>query len=405
MNLLKRLSRARSGVIELTVVAVLLAIAVNLVASGLTLWLGLPFSSIVGAGLGAVVIIGVALAQLGPRQETVMFRGFVPVHDGELVRVENYRLANNVEQAIRAVRAENKALDLQWKVGPIVKPFDAEKPDANRLELNGGAARLLREALEYVFLDLLSLHLGDYFSRDPVLSKQTKELVREDLLNLLPNNRVLDALSRPIEERLPLVDRTSPSGSEDSAKSHRIQITRRTETENGVEDTIVSVFAGDFMYSRFDLSVPADVTVKRIAPGHIRLDGKSMQTDLRVEFNGFGYPLDQAFIAGYMVKNPRDFASNRGQCWSVGLTFSSKIRWRGILSPRSWRMQRWAEAFIEEVGVKVDGRTFLESIGWKTVAALIHTQRGLTTRKAIERAEAKALDPDLGKADPDHVTS
>jgi hypothetical protein len=392
MKLLERIARARAGLIELVAVALLLALAINLASSGLVAWLGLPLAALTGVALAIATVAVLAWSQMRSRHETIEYVGFIPTHDGIPVKVRGYALATDVERALRAVMSENEALKMQWDDQPLVLPKTEDSSGKDRRNIDGGAARLLREALEYAFLENLSTHLSSYFDDDAWLANNTKELVRDDLLELLPQNRVLDALSRPIEDRLALIENKEGN---DTADQPRIKITRLRETADGPEETVVSVFSGDFLYSRFDLSVPKDVTVHRVGPGCVRLDGRYMRTELGVGFDGFVYTLDPEFLDGYLGLDSREFFNgDRVQVWRVTLSFSSQLRWRSLLSARSWRLQRWAEAFANEAKVQFDGAAFLDSISWSTISALMRTERGVATaarRRQSERDDSRSM--------------
>lgn len=393
MKLLARMTRARTGLIELAAIALVLALAVNLISSGLVAWLGLPWAALAGLGVAITVILVIAWSQLRQRHEVIEFKGFIPTYDGFPVPVANYALATDVERALRAVTSENAGLKKQWVDGPILLPSSKRESAPEPIDLDGGASRLLREALEYAFLERLSMHLGEYFDGDDWLAKHAKELGRDDLLALLPQNRILDVLSRPLEDRLALAE---PSG-DDEDEAHHIKITRYRDTPEGREETLMSVWAGDYLYSRFDLSVPKDVNVERVGPGCVRLEGRHMRTELGVAFHGYGYNLDPDFLEGYLNLDPKEFfGGDRGEVWTVTLTFSSYLRWSSLFSARSWRLHRWAEAFANEVRVQLDGQEFLESISWPAISAALRTERGIRNaakRRANHESAESADDP------------
>ncbi|MGC2571956.1 MAG: hypothetical protein WA364_10640 [Candidatus Nitrosopolaris sp.] len=72
--------------------------------------------------------------------------------------------------------------------------------------LNKPDKRLIKEATEYYVLDALSLRLNTYFNDTKFKEENLKKLERNDISNILPENRFLDLFSRPMLERAAFID-------------------------------------------------------------------------------------------------------------------------------------------------------------------------------------------------------
>ncbi len=355
MQLLKEAVRARAGVVNLLGIAIVLAVGVNLVAAGLSSWLT-PWG---GAVLGAVLVfttsIVVVLVQLRSRREAVVYRGFLPIYKGVPVRVPGYHLANSAEMYLRAVLDEKPALAAQWDAEPLL-PTKSGLPN-----VNGAQSRLIREAVEYVLLDSLSTNLTDYFNKDSWFRTRIRTHERDHLRDLFPDNRILEFLSSPYEDRDGFAERRSAEDGEVRTRGRAI-----------------AIYSGTRIFSEFRLNLPKDVHVRRLAPGRILFDSRYMQTELKVEFDGASYNLDRDFLEAYIGIKDHDFVySDSGNVWSVRLTFESRLRWRSFFSLRAWRLHKWAESFAEKSRNRFDGASFLSSISWEATRTMLRVQKTL----------------------------
>lgn len=405
MQLLRRVSEARSGLLRLLGVAILLAIGVNLISDGVNHWLDWRQSLLVGIALVLVSIVFVGASQLGRLRESVEFHGAVVIYKNNVVEVPRYDLAESLSSVMEAVLGENAAFQRGWESDPVTLPIDPENKGQDRKNLDGAGAALLREALEDVYLETLSRHLSDFFGSTK-LSHLVKEHLRDDLLPLLPGNRVLDTLSGPLENRIALVEAQSATG----PNRHFIRMTRTTRFDDGHEEEVL-IWASDghVMFQRLDLSLPRGMKVSRVGPGHIRLDSRVLRTDLRVKFEGYGTSLDPEFINSYLGLPSHEFFGHgemAGDIYHVNFGFESQVKWWGIFTPRGWRLHSWAESFVDSARVSLDKDAFLESIYWEaTRTGLLATKKPPARSAATSRStsgsrssKAPSSNPASGKS-------
>lgn len=385
MKIIGRIFTARSGLVQIAVVAALLALGVHLLAVGIVAEIGDVRSFIAGA----IVIVGtlvIAFAiQFRGLDETVQFGGVVPILKNRLIQIPDYDLTEMLVETFGAVTKENEALRLQWENEPILTLISPESKEADGKNLEGTGASLLRESLEYVYLELLSRHLTEYFSDDS-FTGMCREHSRDDLLPLVASNRVLDLLSRPLEDRIVLLETKSDKNRQFT------ELHRETKIDGLVEERVlIQAGDGEHLYRRLELVLPADVKIQRVGPGHIRLDGKIVRTDLKIDFGGLTSKLDHEFLDRYMNISPRDFygqGANAGQLWSVMFEFSSHVKWRGIFTSRGWRLNRWAESFVEAANQSLDINAFLEHLQWNSVRTIIRlTSPANPPKELVKRAK------------------
>lgn len=401
MHLIRRVTEARAGILQLLGVALLLGIGVNLVSGWVTTAIGPTVSAWIGLVVVAGVVLAIVITQLKGLRETVSFGGVVAIYENQVVSIPRYGLAEDLARVMKAVTGENAALAKQWNEEPLVLPRVEGEAAKNHNNFDGAGATLLREALEYVYLEKLSTHLDGYFSNGP-LANLVREHLRADLLPLLPDNRVLDVLSSPLEDRIALIEAQNRGGPD----HHFVRITRKTMHHDGrEEEVLVMASDGQVMFNRLNLTLPRGVTVERIARGHIRLDSRVLRTDLLIDFEGYGSNLDREFLDHYLGlpgKNFYGFGDSSGQLWQVDFKFVSSVKWAGVFTMQGWRLHRWAELFAETTRSAIDRDAFLSSIGWQTARTVLMSTR--EHHRAAPKDDSPGYESDDAPAEADSTS-
>ena len=234
---------------------------------------------------------------------------FIDGAKNELIDVRGYELANDLSRAMAAVKAESRAIYSEWENDPLVQkkergepsPAPADRghnPEARektsyisivRVEVDDDhltkqkASRLLDEALQFVLLEELSTHLSTYFTNSN--SDQISELSREDIPAFLLQNRVLNLLTTPIEQRDVFL-KAFPS------------------QENRPDGVLYSLWGSDgSMYSRFDLNLPKDSKVSFLSRGALRIETKRLDLEISGRYTGSSASVSHAFVNHYMGRS------------------------------------------------------------------------------------------------------
>jgi len=387
---------------RLLVVAALLAISVNLISSEISTLLPEPLPlgrvgvlSHPALWLGLVLLVGCLwyLAQVVFRSRVLggSFSGFVILNpeDAEIVPVREYELTTELRRALRAVFLENKALEAAWKQHPISRPKPPRPPEPPQPEkpVRGPrdgfiavvrreveedteepkAAALLREALEYVVLERLSTHLRDFFEhRSSSKMKLVREYKREDVSSLLLQNRVLNLLCTPIENRIAFAD----SGNLSSDAGGEVHLIMGPDGQ---------------VYSRFDLMLPTDTVISRPEPGLLRLSHKRIVVDIRIAYDGFGANLSREFLAYYVGIDPM-LADVR----LVRIEVEGRVpRW-SLLRSAGWEYYRWFDSFSDRLETLVSRDALLKRINWDALSAHLFVSTRLSSSRGTQRRELGA---------------
>lgn len=377
MRLLTRILKARSSALQLVAVAVVLAIGGNLVASYIWNSLGEAPSFWVGAISVIAVLTILARSEFRGLEEFVDVSGMMIVHKGEVVDIPEYRLSSEMHRTFRAILNENEAIRGQWESGSLPMYSQLAQDSQNP------SAKLVREVMEFVLLSKLSGHLAD---SSLLKSDQIRAFERSDLLPLFPDNRVLDELTRPIEDRIALV-----RARDGVSEKHFIQV-RRMMHPGDEEGQLWHASDGTHMYSRVALELPKFSEVTRLHPGHICIDSKYVRLDLYSSFHGMSKNLDRLFITRYLGLPSGDFhgrTPHEGEAWLIEFGIGTKIKLRGLLSPKAWKLYRWSETFVDACQKDFGYEKFYDAIGWAQTRTFLRTQENDPTRKRKPKASVK----------------
>lgn len=341
-EILTRFRGTRRYIWQLLAVAVLLALAINLVASVIYAHIGTYPSLALGLALGAVCLGYVAFSRLQENTYSTTIRGFFMVRKDsrELVRVPGYALASRFETTATAAFNENSALERQWQaeIEQRLRP----KPTKGRMKISD--LRIATEIAEYILLDSLGIHLRDYFNTPPLKESQLDILQRDDIPDVLLSNRILELISRTLQDR-PWFD------------------PKRDSSAGG---KIVAVYGPDGQYTHFDLTMPKGSTVQRTAPGSLVINSKMVTLQLSAHI-GLNYGTPRLFDEYYLNESDRTALSDIEVIYRI----HARIR-RGLgLKVSSWRYYSWVESFIESARKRLDGQEFFKRISWDSTGALL----------------------------------
>lgn len=374
----------RSDLIQLIVVAAILALGVSLLSSIIQASFRLPVWSllIISGSLIIVAVLWVIRISFSNLASSRTFRAFFIINKekNRLVPVPGYSFSGDLFRALEGVFVENKALASTWDKDPIARFDPPKKPSApTGKEVNGDtsgqekdagkpkvdyvaiyrvylpedspqpkAIRLLREAIEFVVIEYLSTNLSGYFQEYADEDAYIKEFQRKDIPSILLENRVLSLLSTPLEDREAFIDAFSGKHGKPEGEIHL-------------------VYGSDgSMYSRFDLVLPKGTTVSRPKPGVIQLENNRIKMCLKVDCGRFTANVPPDFLALYVGEKPdREKIESK----LVQICLEYEVKPLALLHPSGWEYYRWVDSFAETLQERVDSDSFFRRINWDTLSA------------------------------------
>jgi hypothetical protein len=302
---------------------------------------------------------------------------FIDGAKNELIDVRGYELAKDLSRAMAAVKAESRAIYSEWENDPLVqkknkaepKPGPAEsehndKPGEEtsyvgivRVEVDGDgptkkkASRLLDEALQFVLLEELSTHLSTYFTNSN--NDQIVELSREDIPAFLLQNRVLNLLTTPIEQR-------------------DVFLKAFPNQKKQPDGVLYSLWGSDgSMYSRFDLNLPKNSKVSFLSRGALRIETERLDLEISGRYTGSSAVVSRTFVDHYMGRSWDEVAYR-----NVEVILKGRVKPLALLSDRGWEHYHWLDSFRTRLRKSVDLNAFQNEIHWSAVEPMLYTLRG-----------------------------
>lgn len=388
----------RNEFLRIVAIAAILALGINLLAYSLSEILDVSHTvmAIVGIVLTCVAILYLLILLFRTRRAINSFVSLVPIdkETNEVIRIPRYELSEQLFRALKGAFVENKALHETWRNQPLVakspipcysvigknkatdqtgqtegqqdRPSLADyvaviRATATEPIAESKSAKILHEALEFVLLEQLSLHLSAYFEVELGLDKETVEYTRNDVPDLLLQNRVLSLLSTPIEDR---------------AIFSKCKIPVPPP-----EGEIVEIYGPDgAVYSHFRLRLPKGTKVSRPSEGILKLENNRISLELIARYEGFLSNMPHDFP---ILSLTRSFDSVRALRIDVELRTSIKIR--ALLRPSGWKYHQWIDSFSQCLGQFASFSCFLERIGWETAYTGQLIERNLAQLRQAKR--------------------
>lgn len=293
---------------------------------------------------------------------------FIDPQENEVIDIKSYDFANDLTRILSAVKAENRSIFSEWENNPLVTRKDFEKKGCKnkdiKLEdsdskpkylfitkLEGEAAniaippsaKLLNEAISFLMLESLSMHLSTYFN-DWDEDEYITEYTRDHIPGVLLKNRVLNLLSTPIEQR-------------------DVFLNAFPEGMNAEKGEIVSLWGSDgSMYSRFDLILPKGSKIEHDEIGHIKISTPRLTLEILNRYPGTSDHVSSSFIENYIGYGHKDV-----ECRQVLITVKCKIKPTSLFSATGWRYYRWLDSYRSRARHEMHFEQFQEDIKWSSI--------------------------------------
>ena len=376
-NTLAEMLTGKKDLLRLFVLATVLAFSVGILASLVAAQTAVPtvyVYSVAGALTALALILLAADLRFSmsfeDKLEGVLF---LNPEKNELLPVKGYELSKDLTRVLAAVKAESRSIYSEWDTSPLVPKKAPNQPavstDAERIDKPSyigiyrvtvaeeppappKAVRLLDEAILFVLLDELSTHLSTYFN-DSSDDEHISKIHREDIPAFLLQNRVLNLLTTPIEQR-------------------DVFMSAFPDNRDRPEGELHSLWGSDgAMYSRFDLTLPKHTRVSHTDTGSIRIETKRLDLEISGRYTGSSAVASRAFVGQYLGKRWEDV-----DCRKVQVVLRCRIKPLALLSTKGWEHYRWLDSFRLRLRRSVDFNAFLEGIHWEMIEPVLYSLRG-----------------------------
>jgi|JI9StandDraft_1071089.scaffolds.fasta_scaffold72406_1 hypothetical protein len=309
----------------------------------------------------------------------------------KIERIYGYDFSEQLAATLNAVFIENKAFKNIFENSlKIHTPIPTENSGENKennskklgkktsvsymsiVKVNGKSNKeeklmnndILDEAIEYVILEKLSLHLSSYFQTFEDEDKLIKEYSRADIPEMLLQNRILNLITTDFGDR---------------------QIFAKSGISKAPsEGEIVKIYGSDgSVFNRFDLVLPKGSKVTRPQKGVLNIENERLVIQIEIQNDGFSANLPIGFGTYYLGKN-----SNQIDLRSVVINLRYQIKPIAIFARSKWNYHSWIDSFRLELIEFSSFSDYLKRINWEATLTniIVNNQR---IRLLEERKESK----------------
>lgn len=354
--------KSRGAVLELVVAAVVLALGVNLLATAIAHLFGTSNQAMLWTSVALVVVSLALIARrtIVSRSVSRSFEAFLCYHKKEnrLIEVPRYAFSENISNYLNGLFAENEAPKKLWDADPLSNTFKHDTKTGSFEKRATAAGQLIVEAVEYLLLEQLSTHLTDYFNHASLDTEKLQALTREDVPGVIFKNRFLDTFSRPMQERAAFVESALKRGTP-------------------IGKICSSYGPGGVRYSDFDLVLPKNAKVQRVAPNSVEIDTSKFCVKLEVNFSGFNTNLPRGFERLYLDGMSLDDVG----AYRVDIKAIVNFKPLALLSQSGWQYHSWLDSFLTSLEEDVAKEEFFKRIDW---------DRAITVARVVQRTLSSA---------------
>jgi len=265
---------------------------------------------------------------------------FVTGKDGLLIPIERYGISEEMNRDLCSVFSENKVFKSMW-VDAFAKSVKTEERK-NKIEgdlfRNKKVIDFVGELIEYAFIEWLSLKQSSYFNSFD--DDDLEVLTREKISDYLLQNRVLEMISKPYDER------------EQFVKDNR--------DSDPKEGRICSIYSGGIIYHQFDLQMPKK---SRLYKDGKKLVIKNRNYTIKFTHNFMGFNANTAFMFErfYLNRSIRDVSA-----YEFNPTLEIRLNPIFFLFWKDWKYMKWMDIICEQFTEYFSFEKFIDRIGYET---------------------------------------
>lgn len=404
-EILNSILNKRAELTKLIFVVFLLALGTGLIVNYLTKIFDANISIILilGSLIVFIVFAYLIISILFDCKREISASGIVAIKNNKVISIDRYDFSERLSDTLNAIFIENEALKQSWELdfkiednskdGETIvkneKEIDAkekaisymsivrvDKPE-NEIYKEKNSHKILKEAVEYIFIEKLSTHLSTYFNNYSDEDKILKEFTRTDFPNILLQNRIINLLSSPFEDR---------------------PIFLKAKMKKDVDGEIVAIMGSDgSRFSRFDLVLPRKSKVIRKNDGTLQIKSPKLTMEFTIKYGAFGATLPRGFEYNYLGIDSKKISSTH-----IDINLKISINPLSLLVNRGWKYYNWIDSFIMGFDKMISFEKFISRIDWEgTLTRIIATNQRqkvayLQEKKMKEQEENKKLPPTSG---------
>jgi purine-nucleoside phosphorylase len=359
----------RNSLTNIIIGTIIASLGVNLISESLleVFFLGPRIMLIIGIGASLASIWYFIRIMMAKRIQVRKYSGFFIVDylDKKVIPVSRYPYSENLSRYLESACAESQDIKMVLERSIYVPDTTIKIPrekniDEVRIEREERAAakkliatpdrRLILEATEYFILRTLSTHLTNYFSDEKFKQENLTKFEREDIPQVLLENRFLNLFSKPMEER------TASFGDRYVSKS----------TRGGSGER-----ATDFIH--FHLILPTKAKVSRIDEKTFEITTQKFKLRVSILYLGTDELLPTDFEKYYLRLQEYYQRSNLSMVKEKAIEIEVKVFFKNSIffSTTGLQYYEWLDSYLDKLEEEFSSSYFFKKIGWDSVSTLI----------------------------------
>ena len=255
-----------------------------------------------------------------------------------LVPIDRYWLSEEMDRDLCSVFSENKAYKKLW-TDAFMMPLGSDgKKKYVSIIGNKNIEEFVGELIEYIFIHWLSLKQSSYFSG--YCDDDLEVLTREKVSDYLLQNRVLEMISKPYNEREKFVS--------------------DKDTEDTNKGKICSLYSEDVIYYHLDLQLPKKSILNK-ENGKLVIKNRNYTLKFSHNFIGFNANLPRGFHKLYLGQNFEDI-----DVYKFEPELEIKLNPFFFLFWKDWKYLKWIDVVSEKFTDYFSFKAFVSKIGYET---------------------------------------
>jgi hypothetical protein len=370
---------SRRQIIELILLAIPIAIGINLLSSLIDSSTALSWKAYSGpSALILIPILALSSYIWTARETTLELQAVIAINKNTntILQIPRYAFSEELARVTQAVFLENRALKKIWDehalrdlpstaapsstkqdpqtspetVQPLISYYSIVEIDEDESRTVKRSEQLLVEAIEFVLIRQLSLHLNEYFKKFSSEDSKIEELGRNKISDVLLQNRFLELLSRSWDERPIFAEANIPTPKDG----------RKVVEIRGTDGSI---------YSRFVLTLPNRTSVSRPQDGYLTLDTPRFVLKIEIDFKAIHKTLPRGFSSAYMGYPSVDIDAYKT---TVRVVF--ELKRAAFLRTTNWEYFKWIDSLFDRLTKCLNFEDFLKQIAWEAASTDMRIQ-------------------------------
>lgn len=371
IGVLSSLLLKRSNATEFIAITFVTAFAISLIVSSLTLIKGFkPFVGIyISLTFLAVVVFYFVIKVYKSLTTYETMTGFIirDKKENTILKVPRYRFSSEIVKHLDAAFAESLDMKAIWEREPLKNDTvgDLVQWENNR------SRQLIHEAIEYFIIEELSFHLSEYFNKTNFEKEYIQEIGREQVPEVLIENRFLQLFSKSTDERAAFEMKKDVE--KDSEQKEYVINGKKVIVKVG--ETVAAFAVNGAVYRRFDLVLPLGTKVKRLGRHHISIETDRFSLGIKTVVDD-EMDLPEGFEDYYLkLQGP---ASMRYAAFEVKLEITVRFKVKNFFLKNKWEYFHWLDSFFERLNSNFSKDSFFEKINWYsafTILQYLHQEK------------------------------